>query len=55
MLTVENYDIAIYADDGRELWEKVGQPGHGGRARQRIDFEGNYTGPVTICITDIRP
>lgn len=54
-LPVESYDIAIYADDGRELWKKMDQPGLGGRGTQRIDFEGNYTGPVTINITDIRP
>jgi hypothetical protein len=54
-LPIESYDIAIYADDGRELWKKVDQPGLGGRGTQRIDFAGNYTGPVTINITDIRP
>jgi hypothetical protein len=54
-LQIESYDIAIYAEDGRELWKKVDQPGLGGRGTQRIDFAGNYTGPVTINITDIRP
>jgi hypothetical protein len=37
------------------LWEKLDQPGQGGRGSQKIGFEGNYTGPVTINITDIRP
>ncbi len=54
-LPVKSYDIAIYAYDGRELWKKVDQPGLGGRGTQRIQFEGNYTGPVTINITNIRP
>jgi hypothetical protein len=54
-LPVESYNIAIYGDDGNLLWEKKDQPGLGGRGTQRIDFEGNYTGPVTINITDIRP
>jgi len=54
-LPVESYDIAIYADDGRELWKQVDQPGLGGRGTQRIEFASNYTGPVTINITDIRP
>ena len=54
-LHVESYDITIYAGDGRELWEKADQPGEGGRGTQRIDFEGNYTGPITINITNIRP
>jgi hypothetical protein len=54
-LVVESYDIAIYGGDGKLLWEKQDQPGLGGRGTQRLDFEGNYTGPVTINITDIRP
>lgn len=54
-LQVESYDIAVYGSDGNVLWEKADQPGQGGRGSQRIDFEGNYTGPVTINITDIRP
>ncbi|HUG95994.1 MAG TPA: hypothetical protein VMJ94_00500 [Nitrososphaera sp.] len=52
---MESYDITIYAGDGRELWEKADQPGETGRGTQRIDFEGNYTGPITINITNIRP
>ncbi|HEU4606149.1 MAG TPA: hypothetical protein VFS46_07925 [Nitrososphaera sp.] len=55
LLPVESYDIAIYAGDGRVLWEKTDQPGEGGRGSQSIDFEGNYTGPVTINVTNIRP
>lgn len=54
-LPVESYDIAIYADDGRELWKQEDQPGLGGRGTQRIEFASNYTGSVTINITDIRP
>ena len=54
-LPVESYDIAIYGDDGTLQWEKKDQPGLGGRGTQDIDFEGNYTGPITINITNIRP
>jgi hypothetical protein len=54
-LQVESYDIAIYDGSGNVLWEKTDQPGQGGRGSQRIDFEGNYTGPVTINITNIQP
>lgn len=54
-LPVESYDIAIYANDGRELWKKADQPGLGGSGIQRIEFTSNYTGPVTVNITDIRP
>ena len=52
---VESYDMAIYTPDGRKLWEQLDQPGQGGRATQRIELDSNYTGPVTIDISDIRP
>jgi hypothetical protein len=52
---VESYDIAIYTPDGRKLWEQLDQPGVGGRGTQRIELESNYTGPVSIDISDIRP
>ena len=51
---VESYDITIYSDDGTVLWQKLDQPGMGGTPGERI-LVGNYTGPVTIEITDIRP
>jgi len=54
-MKVESYDMTIYTPDGRKLWEKLDQPGQGGRATQRIDLNNNYTGPVTIDISDIRP
>lgn len=53
-LPVESYDITVYTSDGAELWKQVDQPGAGGRGTQRLML-GNYTGPVTIEITDIRP
>jgi hypothetical protein len=53
-LAVESYDIAIYDPAGSVLWEQADQPGLGGRGTQRVDI-GNYTGPVTVNITDIRP
>ena len=54
-MQVESYDMTIYTPDGRKLWEKLDQPGQGGRGTQRIDLDSNYTGPVTIDISDIRP
>jgi hypothetical protein len=53
-LPIESYDIAIYSDDGRELWKKVDQPGLGGRPGQNVEL-ANYTGPVTIEVTNIKP
>jgi hypothetical protein len=54
-LPVESYDIAIYDKDGKELWKKTDQPGAGGRGTQRLDLSSNYTGPVTLNVTDIKP
>lgn len=53
-LRIESYDIAIYSDDGTELWKKVNQPGEGGRPGQHVEL-ANYTGPVTIEVTNIKP
>jgi hypothetical protein len=52
---VESYDMAIFTPDGRKLWEQLDQPGQGGRATQRIELDSNYTGPVTVRISNIRP
>lgn len=52
---VESYDMAIFTPDGSKLWEQLDQPGQGGRATQRIELDSNYTGPVTVRISDIRP
>ncbi len=52
---VESYDMAIFTPDGRKLWEQLDQPGQGGRATQRIELDSNYTGPVTVHVSDIRP
>ena len=54
-IPIESYDMAIYTPDGGKLWEKLDQPGQGGRATQRIELNSNnYTGPVKIAISDIR-
>jgi hypothetical protein len=54
-MQVQSYDMAIYTPDGRKLWEQLDQPVQGGRATQRIELDSNYTGPVSIDISDIRP
>jgi hypothetical protein len=52
---IDSYDMTLYTPDGNKLWEKLDQPGQGGRATQRIVLESDYRGPVTIQISDIRP
>lgn len=55
LLPVASYDISIYSSDGRLLWEKKEQPGEGGMPGQIAKLESNYTGPITINISNIRP
>ena len=55
LLPIESYDITIYSQDGAILWQKLNEPGYGGRPGQRIVLENQYTGPVTIEVTNIRP
>jgi hypothetical protein len=55
ILPIASYDIAIYSADGKLLWEKTKQPGEGGMPGQRVLLEGNYTGPVSIKVTNILP
>jgi hypothetical protein len=54
-LPVQSYDMALYTPNGSKLWEKLDQPGLGGRGTQRIVLESHYRGPVDVQISDIRP
>lgn len=54
-LLVKSYDITIFGGDGTELYKKVEQPGLGGRGEQSLQFKDNYTGPITIEISNIKP
>jgi hypothetical protein len=54
MVPIQSYDIAIYSDDGRELWKKENQTVLGGRAYERITLEEPYTGNITISIQNIK-
>lgn len=53
MVPIKSYDIAIYSDDGRELWKKENQAVQGGRAYERVTLEEPYTGNITISIQNI--
>ena len=54
VLDVESYDITIYTGDGSVLWQRLDRPGMAGTPGERV-LVGNYTGPISIEITDIRP
>jgi hypothetical protein len=53
MVPIKSYDIAIYSDDGRELWKKENQAVQGGRDSERVTLEEPYTGNITINIRNI--
>jgi hypothetical protein len=53
MVPIKSYDIAIYSDDGRELWKKENQAVQGGRSYERVTLEEPYTGSITISIRNI--
>jgi hypothetical protein len=54
MVPIQSYDIAVYSDDGRELWKKENQAVQGGRAYERVTLEKPYTGNITISIHNIK-
>jgi len=52
---VDSYDITIYSDHGKVLWNKIKQPVTGGRGLQTVKFtNGGYTGSMTIQINNIK-
>jgi hypothetical protein len=52
---IDSYEITIYSDHGKELWQKLNQPVTAGRGVQRVVFtDSNYTGGITIQITNIK-
>jgi hypothetical protein len=53
-IPIDSYDITIYSDQGKVLWNKVGQPVTGGRGLERVAFVNSYIGDITIQITNIK-
>ena len=54
LLPVDSFDMTIYSSNGKVLWNKTNQAVTAGRATDTISFNGNYTGPVTILINNIK-
>ena len=54
LVPVDSFDITIYSQDGKVLWSKLNQPVTAGRAAERITFEKEYTGGITILINNIK-
>jgi hypothetical protein len=53
-VAIDTYDIAVYDNSGHVLYQKTNQPSQAGKGAQSVSV-GNYTGPVSIQITNIKP
>ena len=54
LVPVDSFDMAIYSNDGKVLWNKTNQAVTAGTATEIVSFNGNYTGPITILINNIK-
>jgi hypothetical protein len=53
LVPVDSFDMTIYSNTGKVLWNKTNQAVTAGRATETVS-NGNYTGPVTILIHNIK-
>ena len=54
IMPVDSFDITIYDDKGNELWNKMDQTLTAGRAPMRVMLDPNYSGAITITVSDIK-
>jgi hypothetical protein len=54
IVPIDSYDITIYDDQGRELWNKEDQTLTAGRSPIRVTLDPNYSGGITITVDDIK-
>ena len=54
LVPVDSFDMTIYSNSGKVLWNKTNQAVTAGRATETISFNGKYTGPITILIDNIK-
>jgi hypothetical protein len=51
---IDSYDITIYSNQGKVLWNKVNQPVTGGRGIETVTLVNGYTGDITVQIANIK-
>jgi hypothetical protein len=54
IVPIDSFDIAIYDDQGKELWNKTDQTLTAGRSPMRVMLDPNYSGGITITVDDIK-
>jgi len=56
LVPVNGFDITIYSNNGKVLWQKTNQTINGATAFENVTFtNGGYDGGITIQITNIKP
>jgi hypothetical protein len=56
LLPVNGFDITIYSNNGKVLWQKTNQVVNAATAFEYVTFaNGGYTGGITIQLTNIKP
>lgn len=53
VVPIQNYDIAIYDGNGKELWKKTSQVATEGRGTQNVEFVDFKGGELTVVIDKI--
>jgi hypothetical protein len=54
LVSVNSFDMIIYDNHGKVLWNKVDQPVTGGKGLEQVVFPNGYTGDITILIHNIK-
>ena len=54
LVPVDSFDMTIYSNIGKVLWNKTNEAATAGRGTEMVSFNGNYTGPITILINNIK-
>lgn len=54
IVPVDSFDVTIYDDKGKEMWSKMDQTLTAGRSPLRVMLDPNYSGGITITVTDIK-
>ncbi len=54
LVPVDSFDISIHSNIGKVSSNKTNQAVTAGRATETISLSGNYSGPITILINNIK-
>ncbi|MGC1931896.1 MAG: hypothetical protein WA667_23240 [Candidatus Nitrosopolaris sp.] len=54
LVSVNSFDMTIYDNHGKLLWNKVDQPVTGGKGFEQVVFPNGFAGDITILIHNIK-